>query len=254
MTITPDDVVQILRLSVDGKDVRDEFTKLLEWPKLYSLTKKCLGWDEETSTTEFKRCMKYRTRQFNMGTLIDMFKGTKEKEEKGTLTDEKVNHAATAYLLRVLGCVIFPNTSGNRVDANLLQLLDPLDKVHEYSWGTACHAWLTKESRKASRLGISQVAGNVSLLQTWIYDHFHILGLAIENPTWAKGDPRGTKYVFDDNHSRTKEQQLIRLREILDELKAQDVCFYPYKEDRADGHIAGRSDLALYFGPLWHPT
>ncbi|XP_026434329.1 protein MAINTENANCE OF MERISTEMS-like [Papaver somniferum] len=173
--------------------------------------------------------------------------GTKEKEEKITLTDEQVNHAATAYLLCVLGCIIFPNTNGNRVDANLLQLMDPLEKVHEYFWGTSCHAWLMEELKKASRVGISQVAGNVSLLQAWIHDHFPILKLAIENPAWKKGDPRGTKYVFDDNHSRTKDQQLIRLREVLDSLTAQDVCFDPYKEDRAGGHIAGRSDLALYF-------
>ncbi|XP_026419939.1 protein MAIN-LIKE 2-like [Papaver somniferum] len=165
MTITPDDVVQIVRLPVHGKGVRAEFTKQLEWTKLYDLTKKCLCWDEETSTTEFKRCMKYRTRQFNISTLMDMFNGTKEKQEKGTLTDEQVKHADTAYLLCVLGCVIFPNTSGNRVDTNLLQLLDPLEKVHEYSWGTTCHAWLMEELRKTSRVGIIQVARNVSLLQ-----------------------------------------------------------------------------------------
>ncbi|XP_026453548.1 uncharacterized protein LOC113354424 [Papaver somniferum] len=82
MTITPVYVVQIVRLPVHGKGVRAEFTKQLEWTKLYDLTKKCLGWDEETFTTEFKRCMKYRTRQFNIITLMDMFKGTKEKEEK----------------------------------------------------------------------------------------------------------------------------------------------------------------------------
>ena len=44
------------------------------------------------------------------------------------------------------------------------------------------------------------------------------------------------------------------MREILDQLKASDVCFDPYKEDRASGHINVRSDLSLYFGPLWHPT
>ncbi|XP_026411921.1 uncharacterized protein LOC113307686 [Papaver somniferum] len=111
-----------------------------------------------------------------------------------------------------------------------------------------------EELRKASRVGISQVSRNVSLLQAWIYDHFPILKLAIQNPTWKKGDSRGTKYVFDDNYYRTKEQHLIRLREVLGSLTAQEVCFDPYKEDRAGGHIAGRSDLALYFGPLWHPT
>lgn len=54
MTITPDDVVQILRLSVDEKGVRAEFTKQLEWTKLYALTKTCLGWDEENKQLSSK--------------------------------------------------------------------------------------------------------------------------------------------------------------------------------------------------------
>ncbi|RZC88632.1 hypothetical protein C5167_016493 [Papaver somniferum] len=222
MTITPDDVVQILNLPDQGTSVKLNYTKQLSWAQLYALTKKCLG--------------------------------TLEKEQKGTLTDEQVDHAATAYLLCILGCVIFPNTSGNRIDANLLQLLDPLHEVGDYSWGTTCLAFLMEELRKASRLGTCQVAGKVALLQAWIYDNFPILKLAGENPEWRKGTPRGTKYTFEYNRSRTKEQQLIRMMEILDQLKASDVCFDPYKEDRASGHINVRSDLSLYFGPLWHPT
>ncbi|XP_026395748.1 uncharacterized protein LOC113290354 [Papaver somniferum] len=120
MTITPDDVAEILRIHVHGKGVRAEYTKQLEWEKLYTLTKDYFGWDAETAKTEFNRCMKYRTRKFNISTLMDMFKGTKEKEENETLNDEQVNHEATAYLLCVFGCFIFPNTSGSRVDANLL--------------------------------------------------------------------------------------------------------------------------------------
>ncbi|XP_026454010.1 uncharacterized protein LOC113355159 [Papaver somniferum] len=49
MMITPDDILEILRLPVHGKGVRDEYTKQLEPDKLYSLTKDCFSWDEETS-------------------------------------------------------------------------------------------------------------------------------------------------------------------------------------------------------------
>ncbi|XP_026417079.1 protein MAINTENANCE OF MERISTEMS-like [Papaver somniferum] len=247
MTITLDDALQILRLPDHGTAVKYSYTKLCSWEKLYDLTKKCFGWDDATSKIEFGGYAAYRTRQSNMGHLMTMFKGTLKKEKEGTLTDDQVNYADTAYLLCVLGCVIFPNASSNRVDANLLQLLHSLNKVHEYSWGTTCHAFLMEELRKASRRGTSQIAGNVSLLQA------SRRGIP-ENVEWQKDNPRGTKYVFDDNRSRTKEQQLVRMREVLDSMQSSYVFFDPYKGYRDSGHIAGRSNLTLYFGPLWLPT
>ncbi|XP_026451329.1 protein MAIN-LIKE 1-like [Papaver somniferum] len=254
MTITPDDAKQILNLNDHGVAVKYEYTKKLSWEHLYDLCKNCFGWDKETTYIEFNKCFSYKTRQFNMIQLIKMFKGTIENEHQGTLSDAEVDVAATAYLLAVLGCVIFPNTSGNRVDAKLLQLLHPPNKVVDYSWGTTTIVFFMAELRKASRLRTSQIAGNVSLFQTWIHDHYPSLKLEDVNTTWERCTPRGTKYKFTKNRSRAKEQQLVSLREKLDLLKASEVCFDPYKEDRASGHIAGRSELSYYFGPLWHPT
>ncbi|XP_026398979.1 uncharacterized protein LOC113294819 [Papaver somniferum] len=254
MAIIPYDTKQILNLNDHGVAVKYEYTKQLTWEQLYDLCKKCFGWDKQTTDIEFNMCSSYKTRQFNMSQLIKLFKGTAEKEQKGPLSDAEVDAAATAYLLVVLGCVIFPNTSGNRVDANLLQLLHPLNKVTDYSWGTTTIAFLMAELRKAPRLRTSQIAGNVSLFQTWICDHYPGLELADVNTTWERGAPIGTKYMFTKNRSRSKEQQLVSLREKLDSLKALEVCFDPYKEDRASGHIAPRFELFHYFGPLWHHT
>ncbi|XP_026451222.1 protein MAIN-LIKE 1-like [Papaver somniferum] len=254
MTITPDDAKQILNLNDHGVAIKYEYTKQLTWEQLYDLCKNCFGWDKETSDIRFNKCFSYKNRQFNMSQLIKMFKGTAEKEKKGPLSDAEVDVAATAYLLCVFGCVIFHNASGNRVDANLLQLLHPLNKVTYYSWGTTCIAFLMTELRKASRLRTSQISGNVSLFQTWVYDHYPSLKLEDVNIKWEKGTPRGKKYKFTKNRSRTKEQQLVSLREKLDSTKASEVCFDHYKEDRASGHMAGRSELSHYFGPLWHPT
>ncbi|XP_026410437.1 protein MAIN-LIKE 1-like [Papaver somniferum] len=254
ITITPDDVRKILNLNDHGVAIKYNYIKQLNWEQLYDLCKKCFGWDKETSDIEFNMCFSYKTRQFIMSQLIKMFKGTAEKENQGPLSDAEVDVAATAYLLCVLGCVIFPNASGNRVDANLLQLLHSLNKLAYYSWGTTCLAFLIEELRKASRLRTSQISGNVSLFQTWIYDHYPSMKLADVNTQCEKGTPRGTKYKFTKNRSRTKEKQLVQLKEKLDSTKASEVCFYPYKEDRASGHIAGRSELSHYFGPLWYPT
>ncbi|XP_026397077.1 protein MAIN-LIKE 2-like [Papaver somniferum] len=196
MTITPNDVRQIFNLNDHGVVFKYNYIKQLSWEQLYDLCKKCFGWDKETSYIEFNRCFSCKTRQFNMSQLIKMFKGTSEKENQGPLSNAEVDAAATAYLLCVLGCVIFPNASGNRVDANLLQLLHPLNKVADYSWGTTCLEFLMEELRNASRLRTSQIDGNVSLFQTWIYDHYPSLKLADVNTQWEKGTPRGTKYKF----------------------------------------------------------
>ncbi|XP_026415832.1 uncharacterized protein LOC113311201 [Papaver somniferum] len=168
MTITPDDIVQILNLPVQGTAVKLNYTKQLSWTQLYVLTKKCLGWDEETTTAEFMWHASYKTRQININQLMSMYRGTLDKERNGTLTDDQVNQVTTAYLLCVLGCVIFPNTTGNHIDANLTQLLDTLHEVGDYSWGTECLAHLMEELRKASRQATIQVGGNVSLLQVFI--------------------------------------------------------------------------------------
>ncbi|XP_026431820.1 uncharacterized protein LOC113329065 [Papaver somniferum] len=210
MIITPDDAKQILNLNDHGVAVKYEYTKQVTWEKLYDLCKYCFGWDKETSDIEFNMCFSYKTRQFNMSKLINMLKGTAEKEKQGPLSDAEVDAVATAYLLCVLGCVIFPNASGNRVDANLLQLLHPLNKVADYSWGMACIAFLMTELSNASRLRTRQISWNMSLFQKWIYDHYPSLKLADVNTEWEKGTPRGTKYKFTKNRSRKKEHQVMR--------------------------------------------
>ncbi|XP_026459432.1 uncharacterized protein LOC113360101 [Papaver somniferum] len=100
-----------------------------------------------------------------------------------------------------------PN-KGNRVSANLLQLLDPLEYVSKYSWGTAIIAHLNGHLSQGSRKLTSQINGNLALIQVWIYDHFPSLIKDNEdvelNPQWSKGSPTGTKYFFTGSQDRNK--------------------------------------------------
>ncbi|XP_026383498.1 protein MAIN-LIKE 1-like [Papaver somniferum] len=193
MTITPDDAKFITGLSIDGKAVKHkEYAQELEWDKIYAFTKEVFQWDEEG------------------------------KE----VTKERIFATTNAYVLYVLGSVIFPDISGARLNANFIQLLQPFDKIHTYSWGTAILAHSLNELRKAYRAGGNQIRGNMDFLQAWIYLHFPIFAArAFENKEWD-GNCYGDMYIY---MSKEKDQNAVylKLRRQLDNLTTKDVVFDP---------------------------
>ncbi|XP_026450890.1 protein MAIN-LIKE 1-like [Papaver somniferum] len=183
MALIPEDARQILGLQVEGKYTGDKFKKILDWDKIYALTKKLFGWDKDTTFGLFVKGKKYPKREFKLKTIRKMYAGSLERDGVNQLLSVfEVRVTAAAYLLYVLGSVIFPDSKRNRVSVNLLQLLDPLEEVSRYSWGTAIIAHLNAELAKASRERTSQMNGNLALLRlnfVWIYKHF---------PSLIKGD------------------------------------------------------------------
>lgn len=166
MAITPEDAHVITKLSPEGKAVADGYDPCVDWKELNRLVFDCLGWSPDKYVEEWKKCASYRNRQLDLKSLREQFSGTAAREQKGSeISKETCRHTATAYLLYLIGCVIFPNKTGSRVDVNHLQLLEHLDKVKTYAWGTACLAFLLKEMRTASRQYTAQIGGNVAILQ-----------------------------------------------------------------------------------------
>ncbi|KAK9111491.1 hypothetical protein Scep_019010 [Stephania cephalantha] len=91
-----------------------------------------------------------------------------------------VECTARAYLLYLLSCTLFADKSGSRVSIALLKLLEDLDDVGNYAWGAAALAYLYRHLGSATRVQVSQIAGYLTLLEGWVYDHIK-LGLATPN-------------------------------------------------------------------------
>ncbi|RZC63210.1 hypothetical protein C5167_024972 [Papaver somniferum] len=165
----------------------------------------------------FYKGLKYPKKEFKLVDIRNMFSGREKKEKEGGLSDMECRYAAAGYLLYVLASVIFPDSEGNRVSANLLQLLDPLEDV-------------------------------------WIYDHFPSLIKDNEdvelNPQWSKGSPTGTKYLFTGSQDREQTDALIQMRQKLDNITDKEVVFNPYKNNR----VGLMEDVVYYHGPLFHPN
>ncbi|WOH07790.1 hypothetical protein DCAR_0727224 [Daucus carota subsp. sativus] len=79
-----------------------------------------------------------------------------------------------AHLLCVIGS-LFPDSSGNYVNLNLLWMLRDLQSVVGYSWGSAVLAYLYRKMCDSTHKVITNFAGYATLVQVWIYERFPTL-------------------------------------------------------------------------------
>ncbi|XP_050257542.1 serine/threonine-protein phosphatase 7 long form homolog [Quercus robur] len=82
-------------------------------------------------------------------------------------TEVVVHQYARCYILALLADTIFADKSGDRVHTMWLQMLRNLRNPPQYSWGSACLAWLYRELCKATDRGASQIGGALLLVQYW---------------------------------------------------------------------------------------
>lgn len=84
-------------------------------------------------------------------------------------SDHQCIQRARAYILFLLGGVLFPDTSDSYVHMNLLVLLEDFDRCSRFSWGSAVLACLYRNLYKASIAGATEIAGPLMLLQLWAW-------------------------------------------------------------------------------------
>ncbi|XP_026399325.1 protein MAINTENANCE OF MERISTEMS-like [Papaver somniferum] len=224
MTITPDDSKQILDLTIEGKSFYEGFDNNMSWEDLYVLVKDTLGWERAEMEKQFKwvggdkpdeprEGPSTPVKKIMLKNLKDMFGGTRKavEERREVIDVTRARRTTTAYLLHSLGTIFFPDNSGNRVNVHYLQWLKNLQETKEYAWGTATLAYLLDSFRKASRVGATDLAGNVGLFQAWVYDHFPGM---IPSTTWSDDDagPTGKKFVFTGTQTKHKEDNISTLR------------------------------------------
>ncbi|TXG68534.1 hypothetical protein EZV62_003469 [Acer yangbiense] len=132
ITITLDEVARILGLQVDGEAVVRDITCIADAKEVKDGMVK-LSW-------------------------------LKEECPKDAL-DEEMEQRARAFLLYLVGSIIFATTSGNLVPLPYLPLFNDFDKAGKYAWGAAALAFLYRQLGKASMKCQSTISGSLTLLQ-----------------------------------------------------------------------------------------
>ncbi|XP_026406637.1 protein MAIN-LIKE 1-like [Papaver somniferum] len=177
MAITPNDAHQILGLEFEEKAVSDGFDSKISWENIFELTRDLFGWNQVRTESVLEVKDGHLSKKFNLRKLKDALSGTKKIfDEEGMVDLVRINATAAGYLLYVLGKCIFLDSSESSVDAKYVQLLHPLNEMHEYSWGTTVVSFLNNELTKASRALTAQVDGNICLFQVILLCKSFIFG------------------------------------------------------------------------------
>ncbi|KAL3619208.1 hypothetical protein CASFOL_036778 [Castilleja foliolosa] len=218
MTITLDDVLCLTGLPIEGRSVR---TMRKERRDVIAQLRALFGVSEAeiADTRAIVRGLSVR-----LEWLHTTFEETLVSDDR-----DKLTRGCRAYLLYMFGCTLFTDKSGNCVLTKWLEYLDDVESVNKYAWGAATLAYLYRQLGAASRFGVKQIGGYLTLLEAWICERFPSLR-STSNVNYKAGQPLAYRWSIE----RPVGPSLSRLqsyRETLDLMTSDQVIWCPYDED-----------------------
>ena len=92
--------------------------------------------------------------------------------------------------------LLFSSTNTGKVSLLFLKFLKNIDTIGQYSWGSACLAYLYREMCRASRLPpVAQMGGPLFLLQLWAWERFPFLAPTLREYIISPHLPLGHRYA-----------------------------------------------------------
>ncbi|RYR25504.1 hypothetical protein Ahy_B02g059300 [Arachis hypogaea] len=140
-------------------------------------------------------------------------------------SEETVRIYARAYIMMLLSTQLFGDKSANRVHIRWLPFVANLDDMGRYSWGSAALAWLYRCMCRVANKNVTNLAGLLQLLQSWIFWRFPSLR---PEGFEAFSFPLASRWSAYLPPNDGKEQRVIRYRLALDRLTARDIVWEPY--------------------------
>ncbi|XP_052735601.1 protein MAINTENANCE OF MERISTEMS-like [Vigna angularis] len=226
MSITLDDVSTLLHLPVMGQmcDLEE-----LEFEEARTALVQLLGVDGGTAGAEMEDA---RGPKVRLSWLREIYVQRCESQHW--------DYAARAYLLHLVGCTIFANKSASSIRVSYLLLFRDVHACGRYAWGVAALAYLYEQLGDASLASTKQMAGYLTLFQSWIYEHFPGLGRRRLVTSYDDTTPRAMRW-----QSPRQSSTLAEIRSQLDALTYSGVVWHPYEGHRGIRPFFG---ICMYSG------
>ncbi|QHO04196.1 uncharacterized protein DS421_13g438460 [Arachis hypogaea] len=90
-------------------------------------------------------------------------------------TDESIRRYVRCHIFCLLGSTLFTDKSTAYAHAKYLPLLRDFERIHTYSWGSACLAHLYRALCRASRYDTKEMDGPLNLLFVWAWERMPCL-------------------------------------------------------------------------------
>ncbi|KAL5188052.1 MADS-box protein FLOWERING LOCUS C [Glycine soja] len=136
--------------------------------------------------------------------------------------------ATRTYLLHLMGYTFFANKSATHVHVSHLLALRDLTLAGRYAWGTAGLVHMYDQLNDVSLSTSRQLAGYITLLQCWIYEHFPSVAECNADPDYDEVSSRVCRWIT--KKKTVKKVSTATYRQHLDRLRIPDVCWMPYPE------------------------
>ncbi|KAL5127383.1 Protein MAIN-LIKE 1 [Glycine soja] len=157
--------------------------------------------------------------------------------------------AAHAYLLHLVGCTLFANKSATYVHVVHLDAFQDLAQSGGYAWGVVVLIHMYDQLDEACRTPTRQLAGYLTLLQCWIYEHFPSVHQCVTDDTYQETSPRASRWLTSKAHMKGITGAPYRAR--CDGLIVIDVSWLPYTEHR---EVRAFQEISYFQGQLrWGP-
>ncbi|KAJ4813326.1 hypothetical protein LUZ62_025892 [Rhynchospora pubera] len=249
MTITLQDVAVLLGLPIDGKAISSRTD--LDWS---AAVVELLG--KEVTPNTFR---KKSNVAINISWLHANFSCCPKKADEKT-----VQQYARAYLLMLIGSVLFTDHSGDTISAIYLPLIADFEAAGNLSWGSGALAYLYRELCLATKPKRKQFGGPILLLQLWSWERLPIGRPSIcpiTEETHLGGEdrekrpPHGYRWCKDRNFSGLASRKVLEAyRKEIDHLNDGNVKWNPYENqmDLLPPICSKNSDLWRTTAPLIH--
>ncbi|KAL9659078.1 hypothetical protein QQ045_010939 [Rhodiola kirilowii] len=154
--------------------------------------------------------------------------------------DETLKKYARAYLLNLIGSTLFGDKSGKEIPLYFLPLLEDLDRVRNYSWGSAVLACLYSNMYTACTIAHSQLAGVPLIIQFWSWDRLSRIGVpnilvpVVLPSADAEFEPalRGAwsylKWIGPKRWVGVPKGSLLQYRDCIQKMEPGDFIWRPY--------------------------
>ncbi|XP_019418584.1 PREDICTED: serine/threonine-protein phosphatase 7 long form homolog [Lupinus angustifolius] len=174
--------------------------------------------------------------------------------------DAVIERQARAFILRMIGGYLMPDTSGSRVHLMYLPLLEDFSQTFQYSWGSAVLACLYRGICRAALISYQiEIGGCLHLLQSWswAYDRIPMLAPRVHNND-SQTFPLVQRWAQHLITTNIPGHATNIIRSMLDRLRIERFGWTPYRNITYVGPIPdvvrARVSLICFALVEWHAT
>ncbi|XP_038998440.1 serine/threonine-protein phosphatase 7 long form homolog [Hibiscus syriacus] len=199
--------------------------------------------------------------EFNGGRIPLAWLQSNFQQLNENCSEDEAKAFARAYILRVIGGILMPDKSRNKVHCMWLRHLTDFRVAGTLSWGSAVLAFLFKEMCRATDYQKTAIGGCLLLLQSWAWYRMPFLCPVVNEPFVF---PLLLRWSSTRKNHRAIPDELEEIRLLIDQKIGTEFQWTPYATNEIrvclPPNLSGQLDVWMTVVPLicyaiveWHP-